>query len=327
MNSTRTQARRPFWHAFALGSVVLGLAACGGSNAFQAGSSSTPAPAAAGSGSGGALTVGGGNFTEMLVMQQIYGQLLTKAGFTITYKTADNREIYAKSLSSGEIDVVPEYAATFAEYLNRAANGPDAKPVATNDPAQTVSAMAPLAAKQGLSLLQPAAAADQNGFAVTKTFASANKVTTLSQLGALAKPVRLAAVVECPDRPFCQPGLEKTYGITVSQVQPLGFDSPQAKQAVIDGTADLVLVGTTDATLDGLGLVLLQDDKKLQLADNLIPVVNTAAAGNATVSAALNSVASLLTTADLTALDAQVDAQRDKPADVAKAWLGSKGLL
>src|SRR5690349_6530042 len=95
---------------------VLGLAACGGDDdAFKGGSGSS-----GGASSGTkALTVGGSKFTEALVLEQLYGQLLTKAGYTITYKTADNREIYAKSLVSGEIDVVPEYAATMAEYLNR----------------------------------------------------------------------------------------------------------------------------------------------------------------------------------------------------------------
>lgn len=314
------------------------LAGCSGSSDAFGGDSPSSAPAASGSASGSAgsasgggddktLTVGGANFTEMLVMEQLYGQLLTKAGYTVDYKTADNREIYAKSLASGEIDVVPEYAATMAEYLNRQANGADARTIATSDPAATVTAMRPLAAEQGLTVLEPSQAADQNGFAVTKTFAQSTKVSTLSDLAALKKPVRLAAVVECKDRPFCQPGLEKTYGLDVSQVLPLGFGSPQAKQAVLTGKADLVLVGTTDGTLDAQGLVLLQDDKKLQLADNLVPVVNTASAGGGGVAAVLDPLSKVLTTQDLAALNARVDGQREKPADVAASYLKTKNLL
>lgn len=312
---------------------AVGLAACGGSsNAFGSGSSapasSAGAPSATGSGGDEkTLTVGGANFTEMLVMEQMYGQLLTDAGYTVDYKTADNREIYAKSLASGEIDVVPEYAATMAEYLNRAENGPDAATIATNDAAATVAAMAPLAAKQGFTVLEPSPAADQNGFAVTQEFSTANRVTTLSQLAALKKPVRLAAVVECADRPFCAPGLEKTYGMDVSEVLPLGFGSPQAKQAVLTGKADLVLVGTTDGTLGAQKLVLLEDDKGLQLADNLVPVVNTASAGGGGVAAVLDPLSKALTTQDLARLNAEVDAQRKKPEDVARAYLQSKGLL
>ena len=310
------------------------LAGCSGSsNAFGGDSPSaagSPSASASGTGTGGdekTLTVGGANFTEMLVMEQLYGQLLTKAGYTVDYKTADNREIYAKSLASGEIDVVPEYAATMAEYLNRQANGADARTIATSDPAATVSAMQPLAAEQGLTVLRPSQAADQNGFAVTEKFAESNKVTSLSQLAALGRPVRLAAVVECKDRPFCRPGLEKTYGLDVSEVLPLGFGSPQAKQAVLTGKADLVLVGTTDGTLDAQGLVMLEDDKSLQLADNLVPVVNTASAGGGGVAAVLDPLSAVLTTQDLARMNAQVDGQRAKPADVAAAYLQDKGLL
>lgn len=304
------------------------LAGCGGSS--DAFGESGPTSASGGSGSPGddrALTVGGANFTEMLVMEQLYGQLLAKAGYTVDYKTADNREIYARSLESGEIDVVPEYAATMAEFLNRAANGPDAAPVATSDAAATVEAMRPLAQARGLTVLAPSPAADQNGFAVTRAFADAEGVTTLSQLAARGEPVRLAAVVECAERPFCRPGLERTYGLEISEVLPLGFGSPQAKQAVLDGKADLVLVGTTDGTLAAQGLVLLGDDKGLQLADNLVPVVNTASAGGGGVARVLDPLSRVLTTQDLAALNAQVDGERRKPADVAREYLQSKGLL
>jgi osmoprotectant transport system substrate-binding protein len=309
-----------------LGLAAVALAACGGGDAFEEGatpSESSPATSAGDS----ALTVGGANFTEMLVLQAMYGALLEKGGYTIDYKTADSREVYAPSLQSGEIDVVPEYAATMAEFLNREANGPDAELIATSDAAETVEAMRPLAERKGLSVLEPADAADQNGFAVTKAFAQASSLTTLSDLAALGQPVVLAATEECPTRPFCQPGLEETYGLKISKVEPLGFGSPQAKQAVVDGKATLVLVGTTDGTLDQLGLVLLEDDKNLQLADNLVPVVNTESAGTPEVADALNALAPVLTTEDLAALNLAVDGERKKPEDVAREYLTSKGLL
>jgi len=307
-----------------LAAAALALAACGGSNdAFTA-----PGASASGSGSpaAGRLTVGGANFTEMKIMQQMYGQLLTKAGYTVDYKPVDNREIYFASLKSGETDVVPEYAATVTEFLNLQKNGKDAAPVAAADAAATVAALKPLAQAEGITVLEPAKAANQNGFAVTKAFAEQNKVTTLSQLAALKKPIRLAATVECPDRPFCGAGLKKTYGLDIAEVDALGFGTPQAKQAVVSGKSDLVLVGTTDGTLDQLGLVLLEDDKKLQLADNLVPVVNTASAGDPKIADVLNKLSAVLTTEDLAALNLQVDGERKKEADVARDYLAAKGL-
>jgi osmoprotectant transport system substrate-binding protein len=301
--------------------LVLALSACGGDDAF---SGATTSPSAAAKGE---LVVGGAGFTEMQVMQQIYAHLLEKAGYTVKLQTVDNREVYAPALEKGEIDVVPEYAATMAEFLNRDKNGPNAKPIATNDATATVEAMRPLADAKGLTVLDASQALDANGYAVTQQFSDSQGVTTLSQLGAKGKPIVLAATEECPDRPFCQPGLEKTYGLKISEVKPLGFGSPQTKQAVKTGDADLGLVGTTDGTLASFGLVLLEDDKKLQLADNLVPVVNTKEAGGEEVATVLNSLADVLTTEDLTALNAKVDQERQKAEDVAKTYLEDKGLL
>lgn len=304
----------------------LALAACGGGDAFEGGATASDTSSVTPTGDT-SLTVGGANFTEMLIMQAMYGALLEKAGFTIDYKTAENREIYAASLESGEIDVVPDYAATMTEYLNVQANGPNAPTVASSDINETMTALRPLAEAKGLTVFDPAQAADQNGFAVTQKFSDANNVKTLSQLAALGKPIVLAATEECPTRPFCQPGLENTYGLKISKVEPLGFGSPQAKQAVLTGKADMVLVGTTDGTLNALGLVLLGDDKGLQLSDNLVPVVNTDSAGQQAVGDALNALTNVLTTADLAQLNLQVDAERKKPEEVAQEYLTSQGLL
>jgi osmoprotectant transport system substrate-binding protein len=315
----RARLRRNAALTLGLGS-LLALAACGGGDTFGSSSSSSSA-------AGGKLTVGGANFTEMRIMEQMYGQLLTKAGYTVDYKAVDNREVYAPALSKGDIDVVPEYAATLAEYLNAKAYGDGAPLIATNDAQATVAAMKPLAEAQKMTVLQPAAAADQNGFAVKKDFATKNNLKTLSDLAALNQPIVLAATTECPTRPFCGEGLKKTYNLNITKVEPLGFGTPQAKQAVVTDKAQLVLTGTTDATLDALGLVLLEDDKKLQLADNLVPVVNTASAGNDKVATTLNALSSVLTTEDLGQLDAKVDGERQKVEDVAKEYLTSKGLL
>ncbi len=93
------------------------------------------------------------------------------------------------------------------------------------------------------------------------------------------------------------------------------------------GEAQVGLTGTTDGTLDGLGLVILEDDKKLQAADNLVPIVNTESAGDPEVADALNALADVLTTEDLATLNKQVDEERLLAADVALAYLEDKGLL
>jgi osmoprotectant transport system substrate-binding protein len=307
--------------------LALAVGACGGGeDALETGGESTTEAAPAGE-----LTVGGADFTEMAIMQEIYRLLLEDAGYTVEIQQAEARELYGPALESGEIDVVPEYAATMAEYLNARKNGPEAPvnaPIATPDAAETVANMAPIAEEYGLTILEPAEAADQNGFAVSQEFADANGgLTTLSDLGALGQPLILAAGEECAERPFCEPGLESTYALNITEILPLGFSTPQTKEAVSGGEAQLGLVATTDGTLESLGLVLLEDDKALQLADNLVPIVNTETAGDDAIAEALNQLASVLTTEDLAMLNAQVDVERQQPADVAQAYLEEKGLI
>lgn len=311
----------------AVAALTGGLAACGGDSLENAGGSGT---GGAGGGEKGTLVVGAAAFTESKVLAELYAQILADAGYDTSVTTVKNRELYEPALEKGEIDVVPEYAATIAEFLNAKANGPKApeeKPVASGDPAATTEALKKLAEPRGLKVLAYGDAVDQNAFAVTKEFAAKNKLTTLSDLGAAKLKVKIAAGDECAVRPFCAPGLKKTYGIDVAGIDPKGVGTPQAKQAVKDGVDQLVLTTTTDATIESFGLVFLADDKKLQNADNVLPVLNAKDAGAPEIAAALDKITKVLSTADLAELNRKVDAERAKPEDVAKAYLESKGLL
>ncbi|MFF4750926.1 ABC transporter substrate-binding protein [Streptomyces sp. NPDC002514] len=273
------------------------------------------------------LTVGSAGFTESDLLAQMYALLLNRAGYRTSLLTVANRELYEPALESGQIDVVPEYAATFADWLNARANGPDAPPAGSPDLAATMTALRRLATPRGLTVLDPGRAVARNAFAVAGSFAREHGLSRLSDLGASGLPVRLAAGDECVQRPYCAPGLKKTYRIDLVAVDPKGVGTTQAKRAVQSGQDQMVLTTTTDATLDQFGLVLLADDKHLQNADYVVPVVNRSRAGGEGVTKALGRLNDVLTTADLAAMNQQVDSWRRLPADVAGAYLRDKGLL
>ncbi|MGA5063850.1 ABC transporter substrate-binding protein [Streptomyces exfoliatus] len=273
------------------------------------------------------LTVGSAGFTESDLLAQMYALLLQEAGFRTKVLSVSNRELYEPALERGQIDVVAEYAATFADWLNAKANGADAPTVGSPDPARTMTALRALAGPRGLTVLDAGRAVDQNAFAVTAAFAAEHRLKTLSDLGATGLPIRLAAGDECVSRPYCAPGLKKVYGIDVTAVDPKGVGTTPAKQAVQNGQDQLVLTTTTDATLDDFGLVLLADDKHLQNADHIVPVVNRARAGSERVTRALDRLNTVLTTADLAHLNEQVDSWRRLPEDVARNYLVDKGLV
>ncbi|MFE9253866.1 ABC transporter substrate-binding protein [Streptomyces sp. NPDC006879] len=314
--------------ALAVMALTGSLAACGG-DSLEKSKGAVAGNTESGAGKG-SLVVGAAGFTESNVLAELYAQTLKDAGYRTSITTVSNRELYEPALEKGEIDVVPEYAATLAEFLNAKVHGPKAPqdaPVASSDVAATVAGLEKLAGPLGLKVLPPGEAVDQNAFAVSKEFAAKNNLKTLSDLGAAKLKVKIAAGDECAIRPFCAPGLKKTYGIDVSGIDPKGVGTPQAKQAVKDGVDQLVLTTTTDATLQEFGLVLLEDDKKLQNADNVLPVVNAKDAASPEIAAALERVTKALTTADLVELNRRVDAERAKAADVAKEYLKDKGLL
>ena len=297
--------------------LLLGVAACG-SDGFEEDSG----------GGGETVTIVGQKFTEADIMTQLYTLLLEKEGFKTDVKNLGARDIYLDPLQKGDVQVSADYLSSMTEALNRKANGDDADPVATPDVQETLDQLKTLAAKYDITPLEPAEAEDANSYAVTKDYAEKNNLTTLSDLGKLGKPVALAAASDCPDRPDCGKGLTSVYGIKLAKVEPLGFGTADTKKALSDGEVQVGQVGTTDGSLDQMGLVVLEDDKNWQNAENLVPVVNSAwLKDNPKAEDALNKLSDVLTTEDLTMLNAKVDGERLEASQVAEDYLKEKGLI
>ncbi|MEP6665698.1 MAG: ABC transporter substrate-binding protein [Nocardioidaceae bacterium] len=297
-------------------------AACGG------GDTSLEKSGGTGSGDKGSLTLGGQDFTEMQIMASMYDQLLGKQGYDVTTKLVTTRDVYIGELGKGNVDVVPDYLAGITDFLNTAKNGDTAESVSSNDPDATLQALKPLAAEKGISMLAPSEATDQNAFFVTQKFADQNNLTTLSDLADLGQPIKLAAPADCEGRSDCQAGLENVYGLDITDIVPLDFASAQMKDAVKKGEVQMGETGTTDGSLADQGFVILEDDKGIQPAQNLIPAVNADfLKAHPDIADVLNSLSSTLTTDDLATMNSKVDLERQKPEDVAKDYLTEKGLL
>jgi osmoprotectant transport system substrate-binding protein len=289
----------------ALAALVFVATACGSTG----GSGTTTTP------SKGTLTVAGFNFPESSILAEIYGQSLAHDGYTINYKLLlGTREVVAPALESGQVDLYPGYAATDLEFYNKGAGEANGDPVATT--AKLNSHLQPL----GLTALTASPAVDQNAFAVTKATQTKYSLTKLSDLAPIGNQLTLGAGPECPTRPFCQPGLQKTYGITFKAFKPLDTDGPLTRAAFKNGSIDVGLVFSSDGDLNSLGLVVLKDDKQLENADNVVPILRQAAA-SAEVTRVLNAIDAKLTTADLVTMNSQVSIQHQDADAVATAWL------
>lgn len=200
----------------------------------------------------GKVVVGAANFGENQVLAALYVGALKAAGFDASVKPVTNREVYEPALERGQLDVIPEYVGTLTEFLNKKANGPTAAAKASADLGATVTALRALAGAKGLTVLTPSAAADQNAFAVTKTFAKANGLAKLSDLKNVKTALVLGGPPECPKRPFCQPGLEKTYGVSFASFVSLDAGGPLVKTALKQGKVQVGLVLSSDGSLASL---------------------------------------------------------------------------
>jgi osmoprotectant transport system substrate-binding protein len=203
------------------------------------------------SGGSGDIQVGAANFGESKILANIYVEVLKAAGFNASVKEVGNRELYLKSLSKGEIDVMPEYVGTLTEFLNKQQNGSSAAPKASSDLDKTVTALKELGTTATLDFGAASQAADQNAFAVTKAYADANGLKTLSDLAAKCNggELILGGPTECQDRPFCKPGLEQTYGLKFTGFDAYDTGGPLTKTALKTGKAQVGLVFSSDGSL------------------------------------------------------------------------------
>jgi osmoprotectant transport system substrate-binding protein len=196
----------------------------------------------------GPITVGAADFSEGIILANIYADVLNAAGFTATVAEPASRDLYLEALKAGEqMQVVPEYLATVTEFIE----GDDANAVASGNVEETLAALEPLATDAGLVFGEPSEAADQNAFAVTQAFADELGVSTLSELAEACGDgsLVLGGPPECPTRPFCQLGLEDAYGLEFADFRELDAGGPLTKAAIEQGEVSMGLVLSSDAAL------------------------------------------------------------------------------
>ena len=315
-------ARRSLAAVLSVGTLIFASACAGDDLDEDAEDDSTPS--ASGSAAKGDLTIASQAFPEAALVSAMYDQLLTEAGYTVEVKLVDTRDGYMADFP-GDVDVVPEYVGGIVNFLNAQANGDDAEPFEAGDGEQLAEDGQQLLDDAGITLLDISAASDTNAFMVTQEYSETNGVTQLSDLE--GESVRLAAAPDCEGRLDCEGGLTEEYGIDITEVLPLGFASADTYRAVLDGEVELGLTSTTDGTLESQGLVVLEDDKQIQPAQNLVPAVSTEFLDeHPDVADVLNPLMAALDTETLTELNGQVAVDREKPEDVASQFLSEAGL-
>ena len=271
------------------------------------------------------LVIGSAPFAENVILANMYAKALEAKGYTVQLKSGlGQREIYLPALEKGGrdngVDLVPEYVGTMLEFVNKNAGE------ASGDLDRSVSKLRERLDPLGITVLTPSPAADQNAFAVTRATADRLQLKKLSDVARVAGDLTLGAGPECPTRPFCQPGLEKTYGLKFKGFRPLDSCGPRTVEALANDDVQIGLVCSSQGAVAARNLVVLEDDKKLQTVDNIVPAIRKDLASDE-VKDVLNKISAQLNTADLTLLNKRAEIDKEDPAVVAESWLRDHGLL
>jgi osmoprotectant transport system substrate-binding protein len=270
-----------------------------------------------------AVVVASFDFPESDLLAEIYAQALDAAGVPVRReRNLGPRELVLPALQQGLVDVVPEYLGT---ALTSLAPGSRAN---LNEVTAVRSALDAALRPWGLRSLEPATASDQNGLVVTRATAARFGLRTVSDLADIAGRLTFAGTPECATRQYCLVGLRRVYGLRFHHFVPLATEAQRAA-ALTENGAGVALMFTTDGRLASGDLVLLRDDKNLQPAENLVPVVSTRVVeryGDLVVRT-LNRVSAQLTPENLLFLNWRVGVDGKNVDDEAGGWLQRHGLL
>ena len=292
-----------------LAAVVLALVlgACGGDD--------TDMPQRVAPSDGPPIRIGAKNFTEQLILGELYSQALKAKGFDVVLKAnVGSTEIIHRALRRGALDMYPEYVGVLLSEVADDLSRP-------SSPAAAYEVAKEFEEENGFTLLAQTPFADSNALAVMPRFAERSAVRTIADLGRLKGPLRIGALPEFRTRFEGLKGLKQVYGLDNLRVTAMSAE--QRYPALDNGRVEVASVFTTEAQLAGSKYVVLDDPHGLFASGHVAPIVSEKIleAHGPRLSAAIDAVSQRLTTAAMREMNAAVDLNGRMPADVAAEFL------
>lgn len=263
------------------------------------------------------VTVGSANFTEAIVLGEIYAQLLESKGMTVSRKlNIGAREVYLGAIEDGSVDLLPEYTGNLLAYYE-----PDTKATAKGEVYSALKTALP----SSLEVLDQAPGADNDVLVVTKQTAAKYNLHSLSDLAGISDTLTVGAGPEFRARTTGLVGLQTLYGADLD-FKPLDAGGPLTLKAMQDGDVQIGEFFSTQPVIKDEGFVILDDPKHLSPANNIVPLIRKDAVTPA-ITDALNKMSASLTSEDLVGLITKIDVDKQNVSDVAKQYLTDKGLI
>lgn len=294
--------------ALVAGVLAFGLSGCGSDNPITPATTTT-------AGAGGEIIVGSADFTENVILAEIYKGALASTGAKVSIKPQiGSREVVVRALQDKSLSVVPEYTGNLLAYLDKSAT--------QTDPDEVYEALKSKV-PSGLTVLKMSSAQDSDVLTVTQQTAQQQNLSTLEDLGPKCGEFVLGAAAEWKQR--WETKIKELYGCTFKEIRTTDAGGPLTVGALKNGDVQVANLFTTLSAVKANNFVLLEDTKHMYPAQNVVPFGRTDALNDA-AKAALDKVSEALTTEKLTDLVAAVELQRKNAADVAADFLKEAGF-
>ncbi len=321
--STWEECMKPSWRRLlgllvVMSALVLAVVGCGGDDE-AAGEGTTSADTADVTSDKPTIVIGTKNFPEQFILGELYAQALEAKGYDVTLKSnIGSTEIIDKALTSGKIDLYPEYTGT-ALTVVFGAQGSAESAEATYEAAkekyeargQTLFAMTPFS--------------DSDAIAVRKSTAEENGLTSVGDLKTLGT-FKLGGQPEFRTRAQGLPGLRRNYGLTNVKFVPFAGISPY--EALDQEKVDAAAIFSTDPPL-GTGKYVVLEDPEAQFGfQNVAPVVDRELAdrGGDELRETIDAVSEMLTDEAIIAMNKAVVLDQRPAKEVAREFLEANQL-
>jgi osmoprotectant transport system substrate-binding protein len=129
---------------------------------------------------------------------------------------------------------------------------------------------------------------------------------------------------ECPTFAGCEAGLEHVYGLHFAGFKSLDEAGPLSVAALKNGEVQVVELFSSDGNVVSNNFVALTDNKHLEGADYIVPVIRKSV-NTSGVASVINKIDAKLTTTAISKLNLDVTSNQEQPAAVAQTWVNSVG--
>jgi osmoprotectant transport system permease protein len=298
--------RNVFWRRVAAGALALAVLAGLGVALWQRSAKAD-------------VKVGSKDFTESLILAEIYAQGLEARGLKVERRYELGGNLAHDALVAGEVDVYPEYTGTSLMSILK-------RPPSTDARAVYELVKSEYAARFDVEVGPPLGFEDTFAVLVRGDDARRLNLKTVSDAAAHAPRWRAGFGQDFMSRADGYEGFARAYGLQFAG-RPREMDLSLSYRALAEGQVDVIAGNSTDGMIATLGLTQLEDDRHYFPPYEAVLLVRRDALERLPPAReVLQQLAGSISTEEMRRLNYEVDGNKRPAADVVREWRRSKGL-